>query len=59
MLLIITPEDICWNIQKVKLKFNHEAKRASLTRKPHDSFRPFVWLFARTWIRKNTDCFAV
>ena len=20
--------------------------------------RPFVWLFARTWIRKNTDCFA-
>ena len=40
MLLIITPEDICWNIQKVK--FNHEVKRASLTRKPHDSFRPFV-----------------
>ena len=21
--------------------------------------RPFVWLLARTWIRKNTDCFAV
>ena len=21
--------------------------------------RPFVWLPARTWIRKNTDCFAV
>ena len=21
--------------------------------------RPFVWLFARTWISKNTDCFAV
>ena len=42
MLLIITPEVICWNIQKVKLKFNHEVKRASLTRKPHDSFRPFV-----------------
>ena len=21
--------------------------------------RPFVWLQARTWIRKNTDCFAV
>ena len=20
---------------------------------------PFVWLLARTWIRKNTDCFAV
>ena len=28
MLLIITPEDICWNIQKVKLKFNHEARSA-------------------------------
>ena len=24
---------------------------------PHS--RPFVWLLARTWIRKNTDCFAV
>ena len=23
------------------------------------SSRPFVWLLARTWIRKNTDCFAV
>ena len=22
-------------------------------------FRPFVWLLAHTWIRKNTDCFAV
>ena len=22
-------------------------------------FRPSVWLLARTWIRKNTDCFAV
>ena len=35
------------------------AKRASLTRcfQPHS--RPFVWLLARTWIRKNTDCFAV
>ena len=21
--------------------------------------RPFVWLLPRTWIRKNTDCFAV
>ena len=21
--------------------------------------RPFVWLLSRTWIRKNTDCFAV
>ena len=21
--------------------------------------RPFVWLLARTWIRKNTNCFAV
>ena len=21
--------------------------------------RPFVWLLAPTWIRKNTDCFAV
>ena len=21
--------------------------------------RPFVWLLARTWIRKNTDCYAV
>ena len=21
--------------------------------------RPFVWLLAHTWIRKNTDCFAV
>ena len=24
---------------------------------PHS--RPFVWLLARTWIRKNTHCFAV
>ena len=24
---------------------------------PHS--RPFVWLLARTWIRKNTDCFTV
>ena len=21
--------------------------------------RPFVWLLTRTWIRKNTDCFAI
>ena len=47
------------------------ASRASLTRprpRPRASslalcFQPrswpFVWLFARTWIRKNTDCFAV
>ena len=24
-----------------------------------ENSRPFVWLLARTWIRKNTDCFAV
>ena len=23
------------------------------------SLQPFVWLLAHTWIRKNTDCFAV
>ena len=33
------------------------AKRASLTRQPRS--RLFVWLLALTWIRKNTDCFAV
>ena len=32
-----------------------KAWRKSLTRLA----RPFVWLLARTWIRKNTDCFAV
>ena len=41
-----------------------KARRKSLTRanlalcfKPRST--PFVWLLARTWIRKNTDCFAV
>ena len=30
-------------------------------REPHfqPRSRPFVWLLARTWISKNTDCFAV
>ena len=41
------------------------AKRASLRSLPSLALcfqprsRPFVWLLARTWIRKNTDCFAV
>ena len=37
----------------------HRASLPSLALcfQPHS--RPFVWLLARTWIRKNTDCFAV
>ena len=44
------------------------AKRASLTRPTsvwglalcfQSRSRPFVWLLTRTWIGKNTDCFAV
>ena len=36
------------------------AKRASLARLARTPrSRPFVWLLARTWIRKNTNCFAV
>ena len=31
--------------------------RVSLCFQPRS--RPFVWLLAHTWIRKNTDCFAV
>ena len=47
------------DIGKAWRKSLTRAKRASLTRcfQPHS--RPFVWLLARTWIRKNTDCFAV
>ena len=43
------------------------ANHASLTRPSltslalcfQPSSTPFVWLLARTWIRKNTECFAV
>ena len=31
----------------------------SLTLRFQPQSRPFVWLLARTWIRKNTGCFAV
>ena len=31
----------------------------SLTLRFQPRSRPFVWLLALTWIRKNTDCFAV
>ena len=31
----------------------------SLTLRIQPRSRPFVWLLALTWIRKNTDCFAV
>ena len=51
------------------LKFSKEigkAWRKSLTRvKPSLALcfqprpRPFVWLLARSWIRRNTDCFAL
>ena len=46
------------------LKISQEigkAWRKSLTRALcfQPCSRPFVWLLARTWIRKNTDCFAV
>ena len=54
-------------IGKACHKILTRAKRASLTRPQGPSLtlrfqppsRPFVWLLARTWIRKNTDCFAV
>ena len=34
-------------------------KLPSLTLHFQPRSRPFVWLLALTWIRKNTDCFAV
>ena len=45
-------------ISKAWRKSLKRAKRASLTCFQPCS-RPFVWLLARTWIRKNRDCFAV
>ena len=44
------------------LKISKEIGNAwhkSLTRAKHGASRPFVWLLARTWIHKNTHCFAV
>ena len=35
------------------------AWRKSLTRAKRGASRPLVWLLARTWIHKNTHCFAV
>ena len=35
------------------------ASLPSLTLRFQPRSRPFVWLFALTWIRKNTHCFAV
>ena len=35
------------------------ASLPSLTLRFQPRSRPFVWLFALTWIHKNTDCFAV
>ena len=35
------------------------ASLLSLTLRFQPRSRPFVWLLARTWIRKNTDCFGV
>ena len=47
-----TQQQKCWNTVM---------KRGTFSEKNLDSLRsrPFVWLLARTWIRKNTDCFAV
>ena len=35
------------------------ASLLSLTLRFQPRSRPFVWLLARTWIRKNTNCFGV
>ena len=37
----------------------HTQSLLSLALRFQPRSRPFVWLLARTWIRKNTDCFAV
>ena len=42
----------------VGLFFSKSVKK-SVKRREKPRSRPFVWLLARTWIRKNTDCFAV
>jgi len=46
-------------IGKAWCKSPMHAKRASLTLRFQPRSRPFVWLLVLTWIRKNTDCFAV
>ena len=45
-----------WGERK-KTVFLASLPSLALCFQPHS--RPFVWLLARTWIRKNTDCFAV
>ena len=60
---------VLWNLEFSSVNWNLEILPSSKDKKsginpvsgiekePHS--RPFVWLLARTWIRKNTDCFAV
>ena len=43
--------------REVFLAFLASLPRLALCFQPRS--RPIVWLLARTWIRKNTDCFAV
>ena len=47
------------SLTRAKPQETREASLPSLTLRFQPRSRPFVWLFALTWIRKNTDCFAV